>query len=121
MLTSEERKRILAMIEEGRISASDGMQLLEALREAPGAQPARARPGRRLRLRITDAATGQVVANARLPLGAVRLLQQVLGRFVPEIERLELADWLAEAEPGQGRLLDLIEGELGQRVEIFVE
>ncbi len=123
MLSAAERKRILAMIESGRLSPEEGMELLESFRQAPGGEAAASPPraGRRLRLRITDAATGQVIASARLPLSAVRLLQQAIGRFVPDLDLVDLSDWLDEAEDGEGRILDLLEREDGQRVEIFVE
>jgi hypothetical protein len=65
MATTEERLKILKMIEEGKISADDGSKLLAALSAVPrptGAAPAAAPPGggaRFLRVRVTDSATGK--------------------------------------------------------------
>ncbi|RPI98443.1 MAG: hypothetical protein EHM39_07965, partial [Chloroflexi bacterium] len=70
MTTSEERMRILQMIQEGKITAEEAVQLLEALEESnsdikrrpsqPAAPPGYlSRSGKWLQMRVTDTDTGK--------------------------------------------------------------
>ncbi len=67
MATSEERLKILQMIQDGKISAEDGAKLLEALNKGgrgqslpfPPRGPGQNRDGRYLRVRVTNMDTGK--------------------------------------------------------------
>jgi hypothetical protein len=64
MATSEERMKILKMIEEGKLTPEEGAKLLAALAESrkpPRRPPARSASGgaRWLRVRVTDTVSGK--------------------------------------------------------------
>ncbi len=75
MVTSEERMRILKMIQEGKITAEEGAKLLAALRESrkePRTMVSASRSGKgMLRVRVTDMSTGKAKVSVNLPLGLV--------------------------------------------------
>ncbi len=131
MPTSEERMRVLRMIEEGKISAEEGTQLLKAIEKSSKKQGRRPSPapssapgengGRWMRLRVSDTSSGRTKVNMTLPLGLVSMGLQVGARFVPEINNLDVAqvrDALRSGIPG--KILEVMD-EDGELVEIFVE
>ncbi|MDX1689200.1 MAG: hypothetical protein R3248_14550, partial [Candidatus Promineifilaceae bacterium] len=78
MATTEERMQILRMIEEGKISAGEGAELLRALEEkkdgGPAAEPLRgASKPRWFRVRVTDVETGRSKVNVNIPMGLVNV------------------------------------------------
>lgn len=126
MATTEERMRVLKMIEEGKISAEEGAKLLSALndsRKPPGAA-AGGSPGdaRWFRVRVTDLATGKAKVNVNLPMGLVNVGIKMGARFAPGLEP-EQMEALAEAlrSGATGKVIDVTDEEDGEHVEIFVE
>ncbi|MFU8826717.1 MAG: SHOCT-like domain-containing protein [Brevefilum sp.] len=131
MVSTEERMRILMMIQEGKISASEGARLIEALDDLgatspPAAKPTRGYEGsgkpRYLRVLVTDTDTGKTRVNVRLPVSLVNSGMRMGARFAPEIEGLELEDlnaWLNSGEIGQ--IVDIFDDEDGEHVEVFLE
>ncbi|MBP7601867.1 MAG: hypothetical protein KA750_10995, partial [Thermoflexales bacterium] len=97
MATTEERLKILKMIEEGKISADDGAKLLAALSAGPrptGAAPSGAPAGnaaRFLRVRVTDSVTGKAKVNINLPIGLVNVGMKIGARFAPEMSEMDAA------------------------------
>ena len=80
MVSTEERMRILMMIQEGKISAAEGARLIEALDDlsaptSPGPQPSRGfesgKKPRYLRVMVTDTDTGKTRVNVRLPVSLI--------------------------------------------------
>ncbi len=77
-VNSEERLKILKMVQDGRITADEATQLLEALERARPTPPqpppppetgmVTGRSGRWLRVRVTDTDSGKTRVNIRLPL-----------------------------------------------------
>ena len=128
MTTTEERLRVLTMIEEGKITAEQGAQLLEALKigaEPPGVKKkkpghSRGQQPQRLRIRVTDLTTGTQKVNMTMPWGLVGMGVKMGAKFAPEgVDQEEL---LAAIEGGaEGHILDVIDEEDNERVEIFVE
>ena len=127
MPTSEERMRVLRMIEEGKISADEGARLLKALeksRRKQGRRPSAAageNSGRWMRLRVSDTGSGRTKVNMTLPLGLVSMGLQVGARFVPEVNSLDVQqvrDALRSGVPG--KILEVMDDD-GELVEIFVE
>jgi len=124
MATTEERMKILKMIEEGKISAEEGAKLLAALAEGrkppPSPPPAFTGPGgeaRWFRMRVTDLATGRTKVNMNIPMGLVNVAIKTGARFVPDMEAI------AEAlkSGAMGKIIDVTDDEDGEHVEIFVE
>lgn len=126
MATSEERMQILKMIEEGKISASEGAELIRALdRDNAGKEkePLKgASAPRWFRVRITDTSTGKNKVNVNIPMGLVNVGMKMGARFAPEIEGVEFEKVTELIQSGaQGKVMDIIDNEEGERVEIFVE
>lgn len=126
MATSEERMQILKMIEEGKISASDGAELLRALdshQETKAAQPLKgASEPRWFRVRVTDMATGRNKVNVNIPMGLVNVGMKMGARFAPDIEDLDFEELAEMIRSGaHGKVIDVVDNEEGERVEIFVE
>ena len=126
MATTEERMKILKMIEEGKITAGDGAELLRALDQEGNrtkSEPLKgASTARWFRVRVTDLRTGKNKVNVNIPMGLVNVGMKMGAKFTPEIEGVDL-DEISEAIQGgqQGKVLDVIDEEEGERVEIFVE
>ncbi len=125
MATTEERMKILKMIEEGKLSAEDGAKLLAALSEGRrGAGPA-ARPtsaGRWLRVRVTDVVTGRSKATVQIPLGLIDAGMKIGAHFAPEVEGVDMSHVMDAIRSGMtGKIIDVTDDEDGEHVEIFVE
>jgi hypothetical protein len=131
MVSTEERMRILMMIQEGKISAGEGARLIEALDDLsqptpPSPQPARGYEGvkkpRYLRVLITDTDTGKSRVNVRLPVSLINSGMRMGARFAPEIEGLDMEDlnaWMNSGEVGQ--IVDIFDEEDGEHIEVFLE
>lgn len=127
MATTEERLQILKMIEEGKISAAEGAELLRAL-DTKGDRPTPPEPmkgpsaPRWFRVRITDVNTGRNKVNVNIPMGLVNVGIKMGAKFAPEIEGDKLEGILDAVRSGQhGKVMDIVDEEDGERVEIFVE
>jgi hypothetical protein len=126
MATTEERMKILKMIQEGKITAEEGAKLLAALRESRGKPP---RPGASpvgnkgwLRVRVTDMASGRTKVNVNLPLGLMDAGLRIGAQYAPELQGLDLNQLITEVRSGaSGKIIDVIDEEDGEHVEIFIE
>lgn len=125
MATTEERMQILKMIEEGKISAGEGAELLKALDRNGGksAEPLKGPSAPRwFRVRITDMATGRNKVNVNIPMGLVNVGMKMGARFAPEMEGVELSDLAQAIRSGAtGKVIDVVNKDESERVEIFVE
>jgi hypothetical protein len=126
MATTEERMQILKMIEEGKISASEGADLLRALdKKGAGATPEPLRgpsQPRWFRVRITDVGTGKNKVNVNIPMGLVHVGMKMGARFAPDMEGVNYEDLMESIRMGkQGKVIDITDDDDGERIEIFVE
>jgi hypothetical protein len=128
MATTEERMKILKMIDEGKISAEEGAKLLSALSESRS----RAMTGsglnrgtgnaRWLRVKVTDVATGRAKATVQIPIGLLEAGLKIGAHFAPEVEGVDMTQLMDAVRSGvTGKLVDVIDEEDGEHVEIFVE
>ena len=125
MVTSEERLRILKMIQEGKITAEEGAKLLAALREARPTPPRPPAPSSRtgqgwLRVRVTDMATGRTKVNVNLPLGLVDAGMSIATQFAPDINFSQIAE-AVKAGQLEGKIVDVYDEEDGEHVEVFID
>lgn len=123
---------ILKMIETGRVTADEGLRLLEAL-EAPkredGGRGAResARGPRRVRILVTELGSGRRRADANLPMPLVDLALRLAARGANSSIRIggrpvDPEDILRAAHEGiRGRILDIIDDAENVKVEVFLE
>jgi hypothetical protein len=130
---SEERKKILNMVAEGKITPEEGDRLLGALRDSD-------RRGRFLKVRVTDVDKNRTKARIDIPIGVVKAALKIGTLFkgvVPEGQKVningneisldgitpEMIDTIV-AELGAGgkfTLVEVHEDEKGEHVEVYIE
>ena len=127
MASTEERMKILKMIEEGKLSAEEGARLLAALNDGRRGQSSQASAraaggGRWLRIRVTDVATGRSKASVQIPLGLIDAGMKIGAHFAPEVEGVDMSNVLEAVRSGMtGKIIDVTDDEDGEHVEIYVE
>jgi len=124
MATSEERLKILKMVDEGKITAEEGAKLLSALGESrtPPRKPTLRGTGggaRWLRVRVTDTASGKAKATVNLPLGLVDAGLNIASQYVEGVNFDELVEAINAG--AAGKIIDVTDEEDGEHVEIFIE
>lgn len=123
MASSEERLKILQMIQDGKIGPEDGAKLLEALNRGAGRAGGRAGvaadDGRYMRIRVTDSTTGRAKVSVNLPLTLVSAGIGIAAKYVPGVEEEYLMDAIRSGL--NGKVIDVIDEEEGDHVEIFIE
>ena len=131
MASTEERMRILMMIQEGKISASEGARLIEALDElkapSPPAVPSyggytTGKKPHYLRVLVTDSDSGKTRVNVRLPVSLINSGLRMGARFAPEIEGLDMEDLNGVSIIDYLKIVFIIfDEEDGEHVEVFLE
>lgn len=123
--TSDERLKVLEMLEEGKIGAEEAATLLRAL-EGGGRSRASATgvggENRYLRIQVTDMASGSGKVNITVPIGLVRAGLRIAERFAPDFGDLdfqEIIDLIAEG--AEGKIVEVVDTEDNERVEIYIE
>jgi hypothetical protein len=132
MSTAEERLKILNMIAEGKITAEDGAQLLNALKDAgrrsspgPGASPgpgfATGGEARYLRV-LVSGVDGRQKVNVNIPMNLVSVGLRMGARFAPEMDGFDYEDIVEAIRSGaRGKIIDVTDDDSGEHVEIYVE
>jgi len=121
--TTDERNRILNMVESGQITAAQAAQLLDALL-SEHEQPGERVRNRTVRIWMTDMATNSKKMNvtATMPINLISMTLHLLTRMTPQLNDGTIQNVMHAIERGNtGRLLDLQDLEEGKRIEIFVE
>jgi hypothetical protein len=130
MVTSEERLRILKMIQDGKISAEEGIQLMDVLsdsrrqkeRQKPPVQDPMRRGSRFFRVRVTDRSSGKIKVDIRLPINVVRAGSKLGARFSPEMTGLDMDQVMEYVESGAtGRIFELTHDSDQELIEVFIE
>ena len=117
----EERKRILEMLQDGKITAEEAMKLIDALQlHGEKTQKKRHKP-RWVRIRVTDMQSNRIRVNLTLPVGLVRAGLRTGGNIagIEGFDTEGLEEMLNRGEVGH--IVDFTNEEDGGRVEIFVE
>lgn len=126
MATTEERMKILKMVEDGKISAEEGARLLAALSQGRKTSSTGMQIGtggaRWLRIRITDTHSGRSKTSVQIPLTVVEAGLKIGARFAPEVEGVDMSNIIDALRAGiTGKIIDVIDEEGDEHVEIFVE
>ncbi|MFA5838173.1 MAG: hypothetical protein WC837_14605 [Bellilinea sp.] len=131
VVSSEERLKILNLVQQGKITPQEGIRLLEALDKSRPPQPSFSLPAappfssggpRWLRVRITDTATGKTRVNVRLPVTVLNAGVKMGARFSPELGREQMSEILNAIRAGEvGQVLDVYNDEDGEHVEVLLE
>jgi hypothetical protein len=125
MANSEERMKILKMIEEGKLTADEGARLLAALSQSRKTSPGKTTShggtsgARWLRIRVTDTRSGKTKATVNLPLGLMDAGLNIASQYAPDVAFNELVDAINAG--AEGKLIDVVDEEDGEHVEIFIE
>ncbi len=124
MATTEERMRILRMIQEGKITAEEGSKLLAALRESrkdPRLVVTAGRAGKgMLRVRVTDMVTGKTKVSVNLPLGLVDAGMSIASQYAPDVNFAQIADAIRSGQM-EGKIVDVVDEEDGEHIEVFID
>ncbi|MDP3185499.1 MAG: hypothetical protein Q8M58_09540 [Anaerolineales bacterium] len=128
MATTEERMKILKMIEEGKLSAEEGTKLLSALSAGQG-KAASGAPGgmgvgaaRWLRVRVTDVNSGRSKATVQIPISLIDAGMKIGAHFAPEVAGVDMTEIMTALRSGMtGKIIDVVDDEDGEHVEIFAE
>jgi hypothetical protein len=123
MASSEERLKILKLVEEGKISPEEAARLLAAVGKAERRRASSASAeGRWLRVRVTDMDSGKMAVNVNLPVSLVNVGLRMGARFVPEMEGVSLNELEEAIRRGVvGKIMDIVDEQERQRVEVYVE
>jgi hypothetical protein len=123
MTTSEERLKILKMVEDGKLKPDEAAKLLSALGRGERKRDlASDVDSRWLRIRVTDLATGKSKVNVNVPMRLVSVGMRVGARFVPDMDGVDMNDlFQALGEGMTGKIVDVVDDEDNERVEIFAE
>lgn len=126
MATSEERLKILQMIQDGKITAEDGAKLLAALTETSKTRRTRvvSRTGesRYMRVKVTDTFTGKTKVSVNLPLGLVDAGLNIAANFMPDMGIDATEEISAAINEGlTGKIVDVLDEEDGEHIEIFID
>ena len=129
MVSTEERLKVLKMVEEAKISAEQAVELLLAL-ESQEKRPKKSEEaasfqkggGKWLRVRVTDTVTGRARVNIRVPTSLVGAGLKMGMRLSPEIEGLDTEQIMQFIESGTlGKIMDVTDDDDGEHVEVFLE
>lgn len=134
MVTSEERLKILNLVQQGKITPREGIRLLEALDKSRAPQPSFPPPPppppptfmpggpRWLRVRVTDTVSGKTRVNVRLPVTVLNAGVKIGARFSPEIKQEQMGEILDAIRAGEvGQVVDVYNDEDGEHVEVLLE
>jgi hypothetical protein len=116
-----ERSEVLRLIEEGKVTAAEGIQLLTA-RRPHSSLPLINTENRWLRIHVTDVKSNLPRVNINVPLRWLDAGLRIGRNFAPELDQIDWNKILAPAQDNTTiRLLEVEELENNQRIEIVVE
>lgn len=130
MATSNERLKILKMVQERKISAEEGIELLDLISEKTpkGTKPntdldSQPRtPAQWFRVVVTDTLSGKTRVNVRLPVSLVNAGMKMGARFSPQIDGLDRKQLLEFLQSGTtGKVIDVLDDDGGEHVEVYIE
>lgn len=126
MAATEERLKVLQMLEEGKITPEEASSLLRALGRGRDEIPSRGvgavTENRFLRIRVTDLASGTSKVNVTIPLGLVGVGLRIAERFAPDAQGIDIKEVEETILSGaQGKIVEVVDAEDNERVEIYVE
>lgn len=123
MVTSEERLKILDMIQEGKLSVDDGAKLLAALEEKPARRQFTPRPGNHMfRVRVSDPTTGKTKVSASLPMSLIDAGLNIASNFTVNVDGISMDEVREAINSGMtGKIIDVMRDEDGEHVEVFID
>lgn len=130
MATSNERLKILKMVQERKISAEEGIELLDLISEKnPKSNNSNTESDSQsrttaqwFRVVVTDTQSGKTRVNVRLPVSLVNAGMKMGARFSPQIDGLDRKQLLDFLQSGTtGKVIDVLDDDGGEHVEVYIE
>jgi len=132
MVNKDERTKILQMVQEGKITPEEGIQLLDMLEGQDKPEQRSANPplntrmaggeGKWCRIMVSDLDTGRTKVNVRMPLGLINAGMKMGARFAPEMKDMDFSEFIQAARDGEiGRMVEVDDEDDREHVEIFIE
>ncbi len=126
---NDEYLRILKMIEEGKLTAEEGADLIKALgaeqpREEAAARLRNTISGKKLRIVVTNLDTGKDAVNIRIPLRLARMAEKMIPNQAKQEMReqgIDLSNLLTGLdEIGDGPLVDIDSDDGKEHVKVLI-
>lgn len=126
MTSSDERLRVLKLIEEGKISASEAVSMLDAASNPANETGQRTavanEPPRYIHVLVTDIDSGKARVNIRMPINLLNTGIKMGAHLPTEINALNTNQINDSIQRGiTGQVLDVMDDDEGERVQIFLE
>ena len=128
MVTSEERMKILKMVEEGKIGVEDAAKLLATLEGNAARRKSTLHPlnlprdPRSLRVLVNDARGGKRRVNISLPMALVDAGLNIASNYMDQDTEEQAAAIIEAIRTGTtGKVLDYFDDGDGEHVQIFIE
>jgi hypothetical protein len=130
MATSNERLKILKMVQERKISAEEGIELLDLISEKnpkgnasnPDSDTQARTAAQWFRVVVTDTQSGKTRVNVRLPVSLVNAGMKMGARFSPQIDGLDRKQLVEFLQSGTtGKVIDVLDDDGGEHVEVYIE
>ncbi len=127
-----DRMHILQMVADGKVSANEGVNLLDAMNANPKGKNASqtnrmAGDGKTeahwFRVRVTDVQTGRSKAVVNIPLTLAEWGLRIGAKYAPEVGDVDLSELsqMLHDRNLEGKIIDVVDEEDGDHVEIFIE
>lgn len=127
-MDASDRAKILKLVEDGKISPEEGMELLDMFdlkEDTATVVPPEERsdnPARWMRIRVIEMDTQKVKVNVRMPLGWMDAGLKMGAYFSPDLKDLDLNSIANSVSSGHiGEIMDVYDEEENKRVQIFLE
>lgn len=121
----EEVRQILKMVEDGKLTAEQAAQLMEAGSLSNEKSPAVAGKARWLKIRVYDIATNRKKVNVSIPLSLVSTglkLGIKFGLDRDELKGFDFDDIINQIQSGaEGNLVDVEDEDTGEKIEVYIE
>ena len=117
---SEEKLQVLKMIEEGKITAEEGVKLLAAVEDkrVNGLN----KKVKSLMVKVEELSTGRKRVNLKIPFFLVNFGLKFIPKEAKGVSQEDIDQLLKMAEAGKmGEVLEVIDEEDGVRVKIWLE
>ncbi len=124
---SEERMQILKMIEEGKISAQEGLELMNALDQGPAEEsliPSSRAKWLKVRVMTMD---NRIKTKVNLPISLVDIGLKLGAAYAPQmkesgLDKIDIKAVMEAVKAGaEGKIVEVEDEERQEKIEVYVE
>ncbi len=124
---SEERMQILKMIQDGKITAQEGLELMNALDQSPVEEsPVNTSRAKWLKVRVMTM-DNKVKSKINLPISLVDIGLRMGAAYAPQmkesgLDKIDIKAVMEAVKNGaEGKIVEVEDDEKQERIEIYVE